>query len=131
MKPWILFAALAGLLHLAFFAMESVLLGDPQIQARFKLSAAAYEYVRPWAFNQGFYNLFLAGGVLGGLLYRRVREREGTAIVLYACTCMLGAGVVLGASSPELGRAAAVQALPPLLALLLWSRRLEESSESA
>jgi hypothetical protein len=52
--------------------------------------------VRPMVLNQGFYNLFLAGGVLGGLgLIATGNHDAGRAIVLFACPCMVGAGLVL------------------------------------
>jgi putative membrane protein len=72
--------------------------------------------VRPWAFNQGFYNLFLAVGALGGLIWG---GDKGHAIALFACACMAGAGVVLVASDRRMVRAAATQAVPPIVALVL------------
>jgi putative membrane protein len=71
---------------------------------------------RPWAFNQGFYNLFLAIGALGGLIRG---GDQGDAIALFACACMAGAGIVLVASDRRMVRAATTQAVPPLIALVL------------
>jgi putative membrane protein len=71
------------------------------------------------AFNQGFYNLFLAIGIAGGLALVLAGSVEaGRAVVLFACACMVGAGVVLFASSRRFARSAAIQALPPLVAIV-------------
>src|SRR5262245_51086358 len=51
-------AVLAGLLHVAIFTMESVLFRRPQIFRRFLTMPGDVDAVRPWALNQGFYNLF-------------------------------------------------------------------------
>ncbi|HVI38900.1 MAG TPA: DUF1304 domain-containing protein [Gaiellales bacterium] len=111
------FVVIAGLFHVVVFAMESLLFSRPSIYRRFlvkdetELAAA-----RPWAFNQGFYNLFLAAGALGGLIWG---GDKGHAIALFACACMAGAGVVLVASDRRMIRAAAAQAVPPIIALVL------------
>jgi putative membrane protein len=111
------FVAIAGVLHLAIFAMESLLIRRPGVWRRFLITSQAdAETVRPWALNQGFYNLFLALGALGGLVYGGDR---GEAIALFACGCMALAGVVLVATDRRMLRAGAMQALPPLAALVL------------
>jgi putative membrane protein len=111
------FVVIAGVFHLFVFAMESLLFRKPSTYRRFLVKddtemAAA----RPWAFNQGFYNLFLAVGALGGLIWG---GDKGHAIALFACACMAGAGVVLVASDRRMVRAAATQAVPPIVALVL------------
>ncbi|MFC6158202.1 DUF1304 domain-containing protein [Kribbella jiaozuonensis] len=111
------FVVIAGIFHLFVFAMESLLFRKPSTYRRFLVKddtemAAA----RPWAFNQGFYNLFLAVGALGGLIWS---GDKGHAIALFACACMAGAGVVLLASDRRMLRAAATQAVPPIVALVL------------
>ena len=111
------FVGLAGVFHLAIFVMESLLFRKPSTYRRFLVkSPAEAESVRPWAFNQGFYNLFLALGALGGLIAGGDR---GHAIALFACACMAGAGVVLIGTDRRMARAAAAQAVPPVLALVL------------
>lgn len=112
-----LFVALAGVFHLIVFAMESLLFRRPATWRRFLLrSQADAEVARPWAFNQGFYNLFLGLGAIGGLV---AGGDKGHAISLFACACMAGAGVVLVASDRRLVRPAALQAVPPIVALVL------------
>ena len=112
-----IFVVVAGLFHVAVFALESLLFSRPSMYKRFlvkdEADAAA---ARPWAFNQGFYNLFLAIGALGGLIWG---GDKGHAIALFACACMAGAGLVLVASDRRMVRAAATQAVPPILALVL------------
>jgi len=113
-------AVAAAAIHVWFFVLESLTFARPTVWARFGLrSAEAAEAVRPMAFNQGFYNLFLATGAVGGLLLvASGHELAGRAIVLFACACMLGAGIVLGASNRRLAAAAALQAVPPLIAIV-------------
>ncbi|NUR95021.1 MAG: DUF1304 domain-containing protein [Kribbellaceae bacterium] len=110
-----IFVVVAGLFHLAVFAMESLLFRRPSTYRRFLVKENDVEACRPWAFNQGFYNLFLAIGALGGLIWG---GDKGHAIALFACACMAGAGVVLVASDRRMLRAAAAQAVPPILALV-------------
>lgn len=56
------FAVLAAVLHVVFFAFESVLWTRPAIFGRFGIrSQADADLIRPMAYNQGFYNL--AGAV--------------------------------------------------------------------
>ena len=62
------FALVAAALHVVFFYAESVTFARPTTWRRFGLSTQEQaEIVRPMAFNQGFYNLFLAGGIVVGL----------------------------------------------------------------
>ena len=112
-----IFVVLAGVFHLAVFAMESLLFLKPSTYQRFGVRNEAEAMIaKPWAYNQGFYNLFLALGALGGLV---AGGDKGHAISLFACACMVGAGVVLVASNRRMVRAAAMQAGPPLLAIVL------------
>ena len=75
--------------------------------------------MRSWAYNQGFYNLFLTVGVAIGLTLVAVGDQAaGRAIVLFACGSMIAAGVVLVLHSPQLLRAGLIQVLPPLVAVL-------------
>ena len=113
-------ALVAAGFHVLFFILESVTFTQPSVAARFGLSTPEQiAAVRPMAFNQGFYNLFLAIGVVGGLaLVESGSVEAGRAIVLFACACMVGAGLVLYASSRRFARSAAIQAGPPLAAII-------------
>ncbi|WP_329004397.1 DUF1304 domain-containing protein [Kribbella sp. NBC_00709] len=111
------FVVIAGVFHVLVFAMESLLFRKPSTYRRFLVKdETEMAAARPWAFNQGFYNLFLAVGALGGLIWG---GDKGHAIALFACACMAGAGVVLVASDRRMIRAAATQAVPPIVALVL------------
>jgi putative membrane protein len=90
------------------------------VAARFGLSTPEQvAAVRPMAFNQGFYNLFLAVGIAAGVAQiAGGADIAGRSIVLFACLCMVWAGIVLLVSSPRLARAALIQIVPPLLAII-------------
>jgi putative membrane protein len=42
----------------------------------------------------------------------------GRAVVLFACACMVGAGIVLFSTNRRFVRSAAIQAAPPLVAIV-------------
>ncbi len=115
-------AGIAGLLHVVFFLFESVLFRRPKIQRRFRVEPSAAEAVRPWAFNQGFYNLFLALGCFAGLaaMHASVGLDAVTAraFVIFPCACMVGAGAVLMGTDRRMARPAMMQLVPPLVALV-------------
>ena len=115
-----LFAALAAAIHVWFFVVESLLFARPGVAARFGLTTPEQvDAVRPMAFNQGFYNLFLAVGIAAGVAQMAGgAEVAGRSIVLFACLCMVWAGIVLLVSSPRMARAAILQLGPPLLAIV-------------
>ena len=114
-------ALIAALLHVAIFAMESVLFSRPAVRARFHVGEAEVAAVRPWAFNQGFYNLFLAVGTLAGLilLHTGGYGQAGRALVVLGCASMLGAALVLIGTDRRMAQAALMQGLVPLIGLLL------------
>ncbi|HJV49481.1 MAG TPA: DUF1304 domain-containing protein [Geothrix sp.] len=119
-----IFAMLAGLLHVFIFCMESLWFMRPEIHRRFGAqSTAEAEALRLFAFNQGFYNLFLALGIVVGLalLHAGGDLTAARALVLFSCACMLGAGLVLLISARRrMARAAVIQALFPALAWAFW-----------
>jgi putative membrane protein len=113
-------AAIAAFAHVIFFVLESLLFTQPRIAARFGLTTPEqFRAVRPMAFNQGFYKLFLALGAAGGVMLVLAGHREaGRAIAVFACGCMVGAGVVLLATSRHFVRPATIQIVPALLAVV-------------
>jgi putative membrane protein len=114
-----LFAVLAGLGHVGAFVLESLLFRRPAAQRLLLGRADVAPDVYLWAFNQGFYNLFIAAGALGGVVaYHAGYATVGRAVALYACAVMAGAGVVLAVSDRRLWRGALGQSVPPLIALL-------------
>ena len=113
-------AAIAALIHVYFFVLESVWFMRPAVWRRFGLDSDADALVtRSFAYNQGFYNLFLAAGVaIGVVLVAAGDPTTGRAITLFSCASMVAAGVVLVAHNPSFLRAAAIQAVPPAVAIL-------------
>ncbi|HXR44074.1 MAG TPA: DUF1304 domain-containing protein [Pseudolysinimonas sp.] len=113
-------AAVAALIHVLIFFMESVLWSRPGVWRGFGVTTQAdADVLRPMAFNQGFYNVFLAIGTAVGLLmltYPSVAT-AGLGVVLFALLSMLLASIVLITSNPKLLRAALIQGLAPLIAI--------------
>ena len=116
----ILAAGVAALVHLWFFAMESAWFMRPSVYGRFGLASEEQaRIVRSWAYNQGFYNLFLALGVVLGLTLLMMGDVAGSrAVLLFACGSMIAAGVVLFLHNRAFLRPALIQAVPPLVAIL-------------
>jgi putative membrane protein len=120
-------AALAGLIHVLFFCMESLWWTKPAVYRRFRSTEAQALVTKSLAFNQGFYNLFLAAGVLAGLALIATDHRgAGMVLAGWSGASMLGAAVVLAASAPQMMRGALIQGLPPLVflagaAYMRWS----------
>lgn len=116
----VIFAVLAAALHVVIFFMESVLWARPAIWRRFGVASREDAAVlQPMAYNQGFYNLFLAVATgLGIVLWAASPvPNVGIGIAAVALASMLLAAVVLVTSNPKLARAALTQGVTPLLAL--------------
>ncbi len=138
-------AVLAALIHVYFFYLESIAWTKPSTWKVFGLgSQDEADVTKSLALNQGFYNLFLAIGVIVGV--GLVGTAEGTtvaafgepedsvlaaapdfnsffwgqAFVTFGLACMLGAALVLLISSKgKMARGAAIQGLLPAVALLI------------
>ncbi len=110
-------AGLAGLLHLCFFVLESVVFRTRGYRV-FGVREGDVDTVAFGMLNQGFYNLFLGVGVLVGVVGSwRGWEPQGSTLVVYGCLFMLGAALVLVLARPAMARGAAIQGVLPLLAL--------------
>ena len=113
---------IAAVIHVVIFVLESVLWSRPSIWRSFGLrTAEAAAIVRPMAFNQGFYNLFLAIGIMIGivLIVATAAQQAGIALLLASGISMVLAATVLIVFSPKLARAAAIQGLVPLFGVAL------------
>lgn len=111
-------AGLAGLLHIWFFVLESVVFRTRGYRV-FGVTADDVDTVAFGMLNQGFYNLFLGAGVLVGVVGSwRGWDPQGSTLVVYGCLFMIGAALVLVVARPTMARGAAVQGVLPLLALL-------------
>jgi putative membrane protein len=114
------FAALAALIHVYIFVLESVRWTSESTRRVFGVrSAEDAELMRPLAFNQGFYNLFLAIGTAVGLVLILTGglPLAGFGVALFALGSMVLAAVVLITSNPKLARSALIQGLAPLIAV--------------
>lgn len=117
----LLLSVLAGVLHVGIFVAESLWWRRPAVWRLFGLAdQGAADEAAFFAFNQGFYNLFLAvGAVLGPVLVLSGQATVGWTLVVFACGSMVAAAIVLRlGGGARFGRAAAIQGMLPLLALL-------------
>lgn len=111
---------LAALLHVYIFWLESFAWTTPRGRATFGTTAEQAEQTRELAYNQGFYNLFLAVAAgLGVVLVATGSTAVGATLAFTGAGSMVAAGLVLVTSSPEKARAALVQLVPPLLGVVL------------
>jgi len=112
-------AAIAGLIHVWIFLLESVWFSRPSVYGRFGLrSEQDARVVHGFAFNQGFYNLFLAVGVAAGVFLVVVDSDAGMPLLVFGCGSMAAASLVLVLSDRTKARAALVQGALPAVALL-------------
>ena len=116
----LIFAILAALLHVYIFVMESLTWTSPRTRATFGTTPETAETTKELAFNQGFYNLFLAIVTAVGMVAVFTGHRAvGAALVFAGVGSMLAAAAVLLVSSPDKARAAAAQGTFPLIAIVL------------
>lgn len=121
----LVFAGLAALLHIYIFVLESFTWTTSRTRKVFGTTAEEAETTKMLAFNQGFYNLFLAVVTLVGIAMVLLGHRSvGAALVLAGAGSMLAAAVVLIASSPDKARAAITQGTFPLIAVVLMTLAL-------
>jgi putative membrane protein len=118
----IVVVALAALLHIWIFVLESIRWMQPRTWRMFGVrSEEQAEILRPMAYNQGFYNLFLAVGALAGLVLLAVGlPYAGRVLVLFATASMTAAAVVLTTTGPGYLRAALIQGTLPLIGFVLF-----------
>ena len=116
----LVFAALAALLHIYIFTMESLTWTSPRTRAAFGTTPEEADTTKLLAFNQGFYNLFLAIATSAGIVAVAVGHHAvGVTLVLTGVGSMASAAVVLVASAPDKARAAVTQGLFPAIAVVL------------
>jgi putative membrane protein len=118
----VVLAAVAGLLHVFFFVLESLRWREPKTWKTFGLASQAdADTTAPLAYNQGFYNLFLAVGTVVGIVVVAVSDTHDTigwTLIVFACASMLAAATVLISTGSSYARAASIQGLPALLAVV-------------
>lgn len=114
-------AAAAAAFHVFIFALESLRWTEPETRKIFGVASEADAVtMKQLAFNQGFYNLFLAlttllgcGFVLFGF------DVVGLTLVFAGTGMMVAAALVLVLSDRTKVRAAALQGSLPLLAIIV------------
>ncbi|GAT09711.1 DUF1304 domain-containing protein [Mycolicibacterium novocastrense] len=114
------FAGLAALLHIYIWVMESLTWTSARTRATFGLTEEEALATKELAFNQGFYNLFLAVITLAGIVIGAVGYNGvGIALIFAGVGSMLAAALVLLLSSPDKAKAAVTQGIFPLIAIVL------------
>lgn len=116
----LIFATLAAVLHVFIFYLESVAWTTPRAAKVFGLTPASAEATKEMAFNQGFYNLFLAVLSLAGVVaYAVGHHTVGATLIFSGAGSMVAAALVLLLTSPDKRKAALQQLSTPLLAVVL------------
>ena len=116
----LIFAALAALLHVYIFTMESFTWTSPRTRKTFGTTPEEAETTKLLAFNQGFYNLFLA--IVAGLGIAGIamgHKAVGATLIFAGVGSMAAAAVVLLLSAPDKARAALIQGTFPAIAVVL------------
>jgi putative membrane protein len=106
------FAIIVALIHCYIFVLESLLWNKPKTAKIFGLTPELALANQKFAFNQGFYNLFLSIAIGVGFFIP-----EGKILIDYACFSVLGAALVLYFSGSKM-RPALIQGMPALLYLV-------------
>ena len=113
-------AALASALHVYIFYMESLAWTGPAARRTFgPATDSEVTATRALAYNQGFYNLFLAITSVIGIVFLFASDSAvGPAPILAGTGSMLAAAAVLFLSDASKRRAAITQGLFPLLTVV-------------
>ncbi|MCQ9368900.1 DUF1304 domain-containing protein [Brevibacterium sp. 50QC2O2] len=112
-------AGVAALVHVYIFYLESVAWTSPRTWATFGTDEAEARATKGMAFNQGFYNLFLAIVVIVGIVFVALGGTAvGAALVFSAAGSMSAAALVLALSSPDKSAAALKQGVIPALGVI-------------
>ena len=116
----LVFAALAALVHVYIWVLESLLWTAPRTRAVFGTSEEEAATTKLLALNQGFYNLFLAVIVAVGIIVFAIGcPAVASALIFAGAGSMVLAAAVLVVSSPDKARSALVQGTFPVLAVVL------------
>ena len=113
-------AAMSAAVHVYIFWLEAVAFDSATTRAAFRIRTPEQaDAIRPWAYNQGFYNLFLAVAVLAGaVLLLAGATTVGVTAIVFGCAVMLAAASLLAISDRSMVKSALVQGLAPALTLL-------------
>ncbi|WP_047689457.1 DUF1304 domain-containing protein [Kocuria sp. ZOR0020] len=116
----LILATLAALIHVYIFYLESIAWTGPAARKVFGLSSPELaESTKGLAFNQGFYNLFLAIEIFLGLIFWIAGwHAVGATLVLVGAGSMVAAGLALLLSDRTKTSAALKQLTLPALGIL-------------
>jgi putative membrane protein len=119
---FLIFAALAGLLHIYIFVLETFLWTSESAKKTFKTSTEQANQTKELAANQGVYNGTLAAIALLGVAVIAFGGNEliGKTLILASCSVMTVAALYLLATSKDKRNAALKQLMLPLLTLITW-----------
>ena len=128
-------AALEALSLLAVGMMEAFFYRSPELHAIFLIEPGEYDAVRLWTVNVGFYNIFMALGLIVALVFVNTgRVAAGRIIVLYTSALHVLLGITLVISEPQLwlsGVGEAGLAIAVILAVLIGDRRSRADAAAA
>lgn len=114
----VVLTVLASLLHVYIWYLES-LAWTTTARKVFGTTAEEAEATREMAYNQGFYNLFLAiTGLAGAIAVTTGHRTVGLTLIVVATASMAAAATVLLLTSPDKRSAAMRQGTLPFLALV-------------
>ena len=114
----IIAAFLAAALHVFIFYIESFAWITRALSV-FGMDRESAEATKEMAFNQGFYNFFLAIEAFVGIaVYFLASPTVGLTLALFGVGSMLAAALLLFVTSPDKRSAAIKQGFLPLLAVV-------------
>ena len=95
-------AIAAALIHVLIFKMESISWTSEKTLTTFNMSPQQAANTKEMAFNQGFYNLFLAIEILlGAIIYYTASHAVGLSLMFFGTGSMLAAATLLFITSPD------------------------------
>ena len=111
-------AFLAAALHVFIFYIESFAWTTRALSV-FGMDRESAEATREMAFNQGFYNFFLAIEAFAGIaIYYLASRPVGLTLAIFGTGSMLAAALLLFVTSPDKRSVAIKQGFLPLLAVV-------------
>ena len=112
-------AAVAAMVHIFIFYLESIAWTSERARSTFGTSEEDATTTKALAFNQGFYNLFLAISVIVGIVLTALGATvAGATLVFAGAGSMAAAALVLLISSPDKAGAALKQGVVPALGVI-------------
>ncbi|MFW7415592.1 DUF1304 domain-containing protein [Demequina sp. SO4-18] len=116
----LILAGLAAAVHVFIFYLESIAWTGKRARAVFGTTESEAQATKGLAFNQGFYNLFLAIAVLVGVVLTAAGHTvAGATSVFVGAASMAAAALVLVLSDRDYASAALKQGVLPGLAVIL------------